>query len=381
MTDTAQDFDVVKRLLAWAKNGLKLLIVHGTRELKNMSKKLYAYYPRAAVSTQGLDGKDAELAKLIQELVSLPTVSEVDDPADTVKTLRRLGIHGRAEFASENRNILTHLRDDGDKLYLFVYHFLYDNGKPTDVRLSVQGEGAVFRVDADGPSVRPISAAVEGGRTKVCLHLLPGETALLVIDCSETPKEMKPPKIEKIDLSDKWSLTVESWGAGEVKEIKEDRGLGYETVEHRPHVKVTKIEVGHTELRSWRQISQVGDEHSGIGEYTQTMNLPSTYDTSKRAVLDLGSTSGGLGSVRVNDSAPRGFDTAVPRVDVTGLLQPGENHLKIRVATSLNNRLMADGYYKRTGRKSLVVGEWPPGDDGLRVRDYGLIGPVTLAYE
>lgn len=378
----SQNFEVAQRLLEWAKKGLKVLVVHNTRELLYMGKKLYATYPRAAAATQGLDGRDDHLASILKELFASPTVTEVHQPSETVRQLRQLGVHGRAEFKGENRNILTHLRDDGHKSFLFVYHFLYETGKPTTVELTIDGEGAVYRVDPDCPTVRPVSAKASAGRTKVALHLSPGETALLILDKKEPARTIQQAKVKTVEVSD-WNLVVESWGAGEIEEIKEDRGKGYETVEHRPHVKKTLIEVGPTPLVPWQKMEMVGKEHSGIGIYTSTFDLPSSFDESKatRAVLDLGSTSGGLGSVIINGSTPLGYDTAVPRVDATGHVRRGTNEVTVRVASSLNNRLLADGYYKRPGRKSVVVGEWPPGDDGMRIRDYGLVGPVTLSYE
>lgn len=379
----SQNYEVAQHLLKLAKKGLKLLLVHNTRELLYMGKKLYASYPRAAASTQSLDGRDANLASLIKELVSQPTVTEVNQPADTVTHLRKLGIRGRAEFKEDNRNILTHMRDEGDKSYLLIYHFLYDNGKPTTVEFTIDGEGAVYRVDSDAPSIRPISASANHGRTDFSLDLLPGETALIVLDKTQPPKITEQPKLTSIEVSSEWDLTVESWGPGEIEEIKEDRGKGYETIEHRPHVKKTAIDVGPTPLIPWQKMEKVGKDHSGIGIYKTTIKLPSSFDSSKgkRAILDLGSTSGGLGSVVVNGSKELGYDTATPRVDVTGCLRAGVNEVTVRVASSLNNRLLADGYYKRPGRKSVVVGEWPPGDDGKRIRDYGLVGPVTLTYE
>ena len=48
-------------------------------------------------------------------------------------------------------------------------------------------------------------------------------------------------------------------------------------------------------------------------------------------MLDLGSTAGGLGSVRVNDGEAKGFDTSSPVVDVTEDLRAGDNTVTVRV--------------------------------------------------
>jgi hypothetical protein len=97
-------------------------------------------------------------------------------------------------------------------------------------------------------------------------------------------------------------------------------------------------------------------------------------------VLDLGSTAGGLGSVRVNDGATKGFDTSRPAVDVTEDLHAGDNTVTVRVASSLNNRVLARGYYQRVPDIVMELA----GDSRTQtthVRDHGLLGPVRLVRE
>ena len=96
------DADVAAHLLDWARQGLKVLVVHGTRELKLLLRGLHTSHERAAVRTPGLDGRDEELAATMAELLALPTVAAIDDPAETVAALRDLGVAGRAEFVGEN---------------------------------------------------------------------------------------------------------------------------------------------------------------------------------------------------------------------------------------------------------------------------------------
>ena len=54
---------------------------------------------------------------------------------------------GRAEFTSENTCVLSHLREDGDLLHLYLYHFLYDTGEPVEVEVALPGSGAAYRID------------------------------------------------------------------------------------------------------------------------------------------------------------------------------------------------------------------------------------------
>src|SRR6185503_18895843 len=97
--------------------------------------------------------------------------------------------------------------------------------------------------------------------------------------------------------------------------------------------------------------------------------------------LDLGSTAGGLGSLQVNDGEPKGFDTSVPVVDVTDDLRPGDNTITVRVSSSLNNRLLARGYYDKVPDIMSDLGGGERRMQTTEAHDYGLLGPVRLVRE
>lgn len=374
------DPDVAAKVLDWARQGLKVLIVHGARELKLLLGGLYTTHERAAVRTPGLDGRDEELASSMAELLALPTVAAIDDPARTVAALRELGVVGRAEFTSENRSVLTHLREDGDLLHLYLYHFLYETGEPIEVEVALPGVGAVHRIDGWTGAIRPHSGVRQDGqRTIVTVTLAPGETALLTLDRSASAApESTAASREAIAEFSEWTIAVESWDAGELKLITEDRGLGYQTREVRPTTAVTRIEAATGPLRPWKDIPEVGSEVSGVGEYTTTLHLDHEPQQGYRYVLDLGSTAGGLGSLRVNDCDVKGFDTSYPVVDVTEDLLAGDNTVTIRVASSLNNRLLARGYYERVPDIITQLAGMEPRMQTTEVHDHGLLGPVGL---
>lgn len=160
------DPDVATCLLDWARQGLRVLVVHGTRELKLLAQGLYTTHPRAATRTPGLDGRDEELAATMMKLLALPTVTAIEDPAQTVPALRALGVVGRAEFSRENRSILSHLREDGDLLHLYLYHFLYETGEPVKVEVALPGVGTVHRIDGWTGAIRRHSAiGTDGNRS------------------------------------------------------------------------------------------------------------------------------------------------------------------------------------------------------------------------
>ncbi|MCV2394293.1 glycosyl hydrolase [Actinotalea sp. M2MS4P-6] len=372
----ALDADVAARLLQWARQGLRVLLVNGARELKLFMARLHTTHERAAARTPGLDGRDAELVATMAALRALPVVAEVDDPADTVSALRGLGVTGRAEFVAENRNVLTYLREDGDLVHLYAYHFLYESGEPTTVEVALPGKGLVSRVD-------PWSGAVsahggvrsEGGRTVVALTLAPGETALVTLDRSTGAVESAPVEAVELARLDRWEIRVESWDAGEPEVVTEDRGLGYVTCEVHPTTAVTDLAASTDELAPWSALPGVGPEVSGVGEYRSAFDLDARPEG--RVVLDLGSTCGGLGSVVVNDAPARGFDTSRPVVDVTDAVRAGRNEVTIRVSSSLNNRLIARGYYDAIPDILLELAG-RQGVHATRVREHGLVGPVRV---
>ncbi|SEH01104.1 alpha-L-rhamnosidase [Nonomuraea solani] len=373
------DADVAAHLLRWARDGLKLLIVNGARELKWLMAGQHTTHAQAAARTPGLDGRDEELAGTMALLKALDNVAEVHDPAGTVEALRGLGVAGRAEF--DGRSVLGHLREDGDLLHLYLYHFLYETGEPVTIEVALPGGGAVHRVDAWTGTVRPHHGVRhDAGRTIITVTLTPGETALLTLDRSARQRASDPVTPELLQELPDWTVAVESWDAGDLEVITEDRGLGYVTREVRPTTAITRLDGGRGPLRPWTDLPEVGPEVSGVGEYTTTFTLDTAPVTGERYVLDLGSTAGGLGSVQVNGDEAQGFDTSRPRVDVTAALRAGDNTVTVRVASSLNNRLLARGYYDSIPDVlSQIAGGGEP--QRTAAHDHGLLGPVRLLRE
>ncbi len=376
----ALDPDVAAKLLAEARRGLRVVLVDGTAELELLMERRYHVNERAAATTQGRDGREDELAATVAALLEQPTVTRVADASDALPALRALGVVGRAEFGEPNPNVLTHLREDGDLLHLYAYHFLQETGSPTRVRIALPDAGAVHRIDVHRGTLAPVPARTDDdGRTAVTLELAPGETALLTVDRSATPGEL--PVAERGTLADlvEWAIAVESWDAGEDEVVEEDRGLGYVTREVRPTTAITTIPVAGSRLRPWRELPEVGPAVSGVATYRAVAPLATVPEG--RILLDLGSTCGGLGSVVVNGSEPIGFDTSAPVVDVTGLLVQDENVVEVRVSSSLNNRLIARGYYDDLQDIIMSGFAGTPAVHETVVRDHGLVGPVRLLVE
>ncbi|MGV8850313.1 MAG: glycosyl hydrolase [Propionibacteriaceae bacterium] len=372
------DPDAALRLLDLARDGLRVLLVHGARELKHLAENLHAVHERAAARTPGLDGRDVELTATIVGLLAEPTVTEISDPAQTVAALRGLGVVGRSEFLEENKSVFGLLRDDGDLSHLFLYNFLYETGAPSVVRVALERSGTVHRVDAWRGTASTYAADVAEGRLVISVELHPGEVAYFTVD-HMGPVGGVPASEMVVTRLDDWQISVESWDAGELEVIEEDRGLGYVTREVRPHTRVTRLPSSQRTLAPWTELPQVGPEVSGVGDYVAHVTVSDEdLRSGGRFVLDLGSTSGGLGSVTVNEGQPCGFATTRPRVDVTHDLQPGDNVVRVRTASSLNNRLLARGYYDSI--PDIIAMQEGAGNVTQKStsQPYGLLGPVNL---
>lgn len=372
------DPDAALRLLELARGGQRILVVHGARELKLLARGLHTTHKRAASRTPGLDGRDEELAATMAALLAQPTVAEISDPSQTVTALRTLGVVGRAEFVEDNQSVLTLLRDDGDLSHLFVYHFLYETGSATVAQIALERTGLVHRVDPWRGTTTTYAADVAAdGRLIVSVPLQPGETAYFTVDHTG-PVGGVPATETVVTTLDDWQIAVESWDAGEPEIISEDRGLGYVSREVKFATAVTTLPSSERSLKPWRELPEVGPDVSGVGDYVAELTVPEEAKGHGRLVLDLGSTAGGLGSVTINGGSPHGFDTSRPRVDITDELTVGANVVKVRTASSLNNRLLARGYYDGIPDVALQLFGYPPDTQKTTPHDHGLLGPVRL---
>ena len=372
------DPDAAKRLLELARGGLRVLFVHGARELKWLARGLHTVHEKAASRTPGLDGRDEELAATVTELLAESTVAAISDPAQTVTALRDLGVVGRSEFIENNESVLTLLRDEGDLSHVFVYHFLYETGAPTVARIALEHAGLVYKVDPWSGTAAPYAADVAlDGRLVVSVPLEPGETAFFTVDHTG-PVGGAPATETVVATLDDWQIAVESWDAGEPQIISEDRGLGYVSREVRFATAVTSLASAERSLKPWQDLPEVGPAVSGVGDYVAELTVGEGLLGHGRLVLDLGSTAGGLGSVSVNNGAAYGFDTSRPRVDITSSVVAGTNVIQVRTASSLNNRLLARGYYEGIPDVALELNGLPPDTQKTTPHDHGLLGPVRL---
>ncbi len=375
----ALDPDAATRLLELARGGLRILLVHGARELKWLARNLHTVHEKAASRTPGLDGRDEELAATIAELLAQPTVAAISDPAQTVTALRGLGVVGRSEFVEDNRSVLTLLRDDGDLSHVFVYHFLYETGAPTMARIALERTGLVHKVDPWSGTATPYAAAGRRGRTARrrraararrdrVLHRRPHRTrrsaCLPARPWSRPSPTGRSPSRAGTRASRRSSARTAGSGTCPAR-----------SASRRPSPRWSRPSVPSSRGRSFpRSVRRCRESATTWPSSTVAADLLGHG----RLVLDLGSTAGGLGSVSINGGAPCGFDTSRPRVDITDQVTAGANVVRIRTASSLNNRLLARGYYDGIPDVALELNGLAPDTQKTVPHDHGLLGPVRL---
>lgn len=357
------------KLLKWAKAGLPILFVNGVDEtIRPLG--IHRTHAKAACRTISLDNKDEELATVIAEIKALPNVKEVNDQNHTLEALQELGVYPRAAFTEENKCILTNLREDGAYRYLFVYNYMYSLKKNVPITIAIEGIGKPYRIDCWTGTVKEISCYEHKEKcTLISLLLKPGQAALIALDMSapeETDKTSKANEFlpDPIPL-ERWNLEVEDWNEGKKVTITENRGLGIVTNEVYYETTKERIHVGETTLKSWKDIKPVGPELSGVGYYTTTVTLPETWTNVYRTILEMESTCGNSAAVYINGKKADPVDFNLLGIDITDLLIAGNNTICIEVSSTLNNRLLARGYYAKSGKTSFV-------------QDYGLLGEVKL---
>jgi hypothetical protein len=132
------------------------------------------------------------------------------------------------------------------------------------------------------------------------------------------------------------------------------------------------------ELKSWTELESRGARvFSGTARYTTTISLPDAYvDAGHVLQLDLGQVAE-VAEVSVNGTSIGILWNPPFRVDVTGLLKAGANHLEVKVTNLWHNRIVGDlrypeaGIHTRTNLKHKFSAE-------MELHPSGLLGPVVL---
>ena len=231
-----------------------------------------------------------------------------------------------------------------------------------DCAFRVTGRAPQLWDPGDGSMTPVFTYKALDGDTRLQLDLPPGGSVFVVFDQNAltgrkkqekeaTPDHLPAPRV----LEGEWTVAFDpDWGA--------------------------PAEVTFPKLMSWTDHENEGVKYySGAAFYTNTLDVPSGWLASGRQVyLDLGEVRE-LAEVFVNGQSAGVLWKPPFRVEITSLVKPGANALKIEVMNMWINRLTGDMQLPvakrlcRTNVKSRGRNEEP-----WKIEPAGLLGPVQL---
>ncbi|WP_156393653.1 glycosyl hydrolase [Nocardioides sp. Root140] len=386
------DMDGARRLLNWAKRGLKVVVLDD-----------------AASRTPFNDGLDRALKKVMDEMLELPTVRQatVDDDIDYFSTtpggysdnvlekLQELGVSPYAGYSEPNEQLLSQTREDKEgNRYLYVYN--YDDGSYRDKSLrpevrdspnpgtniktdiEMQGTFVPYTIDAwTGEATELAGYRWQDGKTVVPVDLDYNNIALMAFEkvskeklhivstdadssyavakgvtvratkSGEVTTELSNGKTyrdtvivpDSYDITD-WDLTVNSWRpsptVGDL--VRTETVDGVTTTNRKTSTVTTPINVELDTLKTWNDIPEVGKAVSGTGHYEATFDWDA--DAASGAYLDFG------------DSLEESMDVWINGRKVGGRVSTNPTKVK-RDVGGVGKSTIDDG----TGRQVPLVGE------------------------
>jgi hypothetical protein len=326
--------------------------------------------PLRSPSLRGYPGADAEVHALAEDVWG-----DLDGISRTIRhhgkgTViwgwpldRVMAAQGIAKDFESSRQLDTELawlhRRAGD-IDLYYLANLTDRAQSLEARFRVSGrEAEIWRAD-DG-TIAPAAYAQDGERTTVPLRLAERETVFVVFRHASAAlaRSLAP-------------VTVSTLGTVE-------GGWDVAFPEHLgapPHVHLDRLE-------SWTANADAGVKFfSGTARYRKTVQAPADWFREGSSLwLNLGRV-GDIAEVSVNGRVLGTLWKAPYRIDLGGVLKPGENRLEIRITNEWTNRLIGDQAApedKKVLSSPVLSGRMGPRP--LVLPEAGLIGPVTIEAE
>jgi hypothetical protein len=320
------------RLLAIAKAGEPVVV--------------FGEPPARGVSYKSASGEDKQVRDDFAALLALANVRQIKDPKQLSDALA--GLHVVPDLARSGSPIVAQHRHTaaGD------VWFLYNNStKPAAGQLTFAATGRPAQIDPWSGLATALSATSRSKRaTTLSLTLAGGSSTIVSFGASAKAKLATPAApvsdVEPITVKGPWKLHVDSVGPSGAK----------------------SADLTLDALSDWRKISSLASA-SGTGSYTSTVAIPDGWLAAGRAVLLDPGDYGGMAQVDVNGSraALPGLPDG-PR-DITALLRPGVNTLRVTLATTVTNAIVGAAQSGDVRYAEFAIDSKQP---------YGLLGPVRL---
>ena len=352
------------------------------------------------VSDPGLKGypvADLEVKRIATELWSGSTgqtegiafgKGRVFYPVAPKEVLARLGVQADFSFelatatpakwpATEPHIDFIHRRDGKTEIY-FVANRMGVSAS-ANCRFRVTGKQPELWDPVSGRIGEAASFSQEGGMTLLPLDLPPHGSVFVVfrrelpagvVEKRATPKA---PEETIVELSGPWNVQFDpKWGP--FKSADDGRRAGEYLFE---------------QLLDWTKHSDEAVKYySGTATYRKEFQLPAAK-AGASVWLDLGPEVRNVAEVRLNGKRAGVLWCTPWRLEVSGLLQEGNNHLEIDVANLWTNRLIGDSRlpeterFTRTNGRTSGPGRPPFGTytPETPLFSSGLLGPITLKHQ
>jgi hypothetical protein len=233
-----------------------------------------------------------------------------------------------------------------------------------EARFRVSGQYPELWDPATGFQTKVVNYRTENNQTGLQLELPPHGSVFVVFQNRQRnlPVMESRDNITEQELTGPWTVSFpQGWGAP--PEVVFDR------------------------LQSWTELENPGIKYfSGTATYQKTFTIEKENENKGTACyLDLGEVRD-VAEVFVNGKSAGILWKKPFRVDISGLVKPGENELKIEVVNMWVNRLTGDmqldakDRYCKTNQPYMTREVWPGGDEPFRVQPSGLLGPVKLQF-
>lgn len=330
-------------------------------------------------------------------------IHHVNSTSQLPDLLSHLGVKPRVYFAEPTDSVYSVQRADfttGTE-----YTWFYNNGNASSsfiAEFSVPKDMKPFLLNAWNGEIIPLATyQLTSSGIRLSLTLNPDETIILAFAASETEntwvtditgsvEEVKYTCDEQIMVNLKgpskvvlsngnihnlnatvpsaanlstWDIEIEDWHGDP------DNTSSIETL-------ITLHKFQGQPLKSWKDLSKILENVSGVGTYTTSFKVPDVPGIG--AYLSVGPIFNTM-RVWVNGNLLPSYPADNAKIDISDFISRGkENAIKIEVTTTLYNRLRADADSLLTIGMPLSMMA-PTFADGER-QNYGVLGPVTIDW-
>jgi alpha-L-rhamnosidase len=312
------------------------------------------------VSTPSLSDNPAEFQSIADELWSTGSgpnkfkghVYGDKTLADVLESMQVAPDFTYTKSQPDTRLLFVHRTlSDGDLYYVDNRH---DRAETVTATFRVQGkEAELWHADTGG--IEPASFQISGGKTTVPLQLEPWGTVFVVFRKPTPGAGRVVPKLVESSLA-----TIEGpWRLA----FQPNRGA--------------PAQVTFEKLTAWNENADEGVKYfSGTGTYTKTIQAPPEwFRKGARLWLDIGKVRN-IAEVTVNGKSA-GVARKIPyRLNVTDVLKPGENELRIDVINAWVNRMIGDRQPNATTKYTFTTPVFYKTNSPLVPS--GLLGPVQI---